>query len=144
MSNILKIKAVNFVLLMLFFLAVIPHVVMKDLLGLWPEYHLTSALLTVFAGIFLSLIYIIARGSGQNYSLVSARREELLDVNSTMVTIPALLLLGYLIELSGLYGDFHLRSAVEAVIFSGFLIWATVVTHRWGASGRKARKAENS
>lgn len=98
MSNILKIKTVNYVLLTLFFFAAILHVVMKDLLGLWPEYHLTSALLTVFAGIFLSLAYAIARGYGRDYSLLSARREELFDVKSTLITIAVLLLLGYLID----------------------------------------------
>lgn len=89
MSNILKIKAVNYVLLTLFLFAAILHVVMKDLLGLWPDYHLTSALLAVLAGIFPSLAYSSARGSRQNCSLVAARREELFDFKSTLTTIVA-------------------------------------------------------
>ncbi|MDZ7772685.1 MAG: hypothetical protein U5K31_08105 [Balneolaceae bacterium] len=118
------------------------HVVEKDLLGIYPEYDLTSAFLMALIGGGLTLLPSILRSDftpilGRGGSTDSVMKR--LDLKTLFLSMATFLVVSLGISYSGLYREFILRSALHTLWMGSVLILVASFTHRSRVGNRSPK-----
>lgn len=100
------------------------HVVEKDLLGIYPDYELTSTVIVAFLAGVLMLLPSVARRNFQPLLRISApakSTENLLNLKTTLVSIAAFLAVALGMHYWEIITPFSLSSALNTLWFGGIL-----------------------
>lgn len=122
MGNFINLRTVSFCTLFLVVFATIIHVTSRDLLGLDPSYHLTSAIITFLMGAVFILAGPMLFGDSGRIVLAGADRLEMTDPKTSVLFLIYLGLLAWVIQVTGLYSDFHLASVIKTLFIGGVML----------------------
>lgn len=138
MFGFIQLRTISYSTLTMGMAATILHVVNRDLLGMYPEFHLTSAFLTATIGGLLILIWPILYGYHREFTIAGATRAEMGDLKTAVIFLIWLGIVGWGIQWSGLYADFQLGSVIRTLIFGGIMVIGTGIGAKLDAYSRSS------